>query len=86
VSELAPGITTATGTLNKTYRKGGAMPSTSKKQHRFMEAVAHGMKPRKGGPSQAVAKEFTEADKEVGAFRSSVKKRAAKIKAKRGRQ
>lgn len=62
------------------------MPSTSPKQHRFMEAIAHGMKPRKGGPSPAVAKDFVEADKEVGAFRSSVKKRSARIKAKRGRQ
>lgn len=43
------------------------MPSTSKKQHKFMEAVAHGMKPRGGkGPSKAVAKEFVAADKAKG--------------------
>jgi len=39
------------------------MPSTTDKQHRFMEAIAHGMKPRKNGPSVAVAKEFVAADK-----------------------
>lgn len=39
------------------------MPSKSAKQHRFMEAVAHGMKPKKGkGPSVKVAKEFVRAD------------------------
>lgn len=27
-----------------------------------MEAIAHGMKPRKGGPSKAVAQEFVNAD------------------------
>lgn len=40
------------------------MPSVSGKQHRFMEGIAHGMKPNKGkGPSVAVAKEFVQADK-----------------------
>ena len=40
------------------------MPSTSAKQHRLMEAVAHGWhKPGGGGPSPAVAKEFAAADK-----------------------
>lgn len=40
------------------------MPSKSAKQHRFMEAIAHGMKPKGGkGPSLAVAKEFVAADK-----------------------
>jgi hypothetical protein len=40
------------------------MPSKSAKQHRFMELIAHGGKPRGGkGPSQAVAREFVEADK-----------------------
>jgi hypothetical protein len=89
VSQLAPGITTATGTLAKTYRKAGAkMPSTSKAQHNLMEGIAHGWKPSgmKKAPPKSVAKDFVEADKEVGAFRSSVKKRNAKIKAKRGRQ
>lgn len=40
------------------------MPSVSGKQHRFMEGIAHGMKPTKGqGPSKAVAQEFVAADK-----------------------
>lgn len=45
------------------------MPSTSAKQHRFMEGIAHGMKPRSGkGPSPAVAKEFVAADKAEGKY------------------
>lgn len=40
------------------------MPSKSAAQHRFMEGIAHGMKPRGGnGPSKAVAQEFVQADK-----------------------
>ena len=40
------------------------MPSKSAKQHRFMEGIAHGMKPRSGkGPSVKVAQEFVAADK-----------------------
>ena len=43
------------------------MPSTSDKQHRFMEAIAHGAKPKSGhGPSKAVAKEFVDADEGKG--------------------
>lgn len=38
------------------------MPSVSGKQHRFMEGIAHGMKPKGKGPSVAVAKEFVAAD------------------------
>lgn len=39
------------------------MPSVSAKQHRFMEGIAHGMKPKSGkGPSKAVAQEFVQAD------------------------
>jgi hypothetical protein len=34
------------------------MPFKSKKQERFFQAIAHGMKPRKGGPSKAVARKF----------------------------
>lgn len=47
------------------------MPSTTPKQHRFMAAVAHGMVPRKGGPSQAVARDFLDADESTGKFMSS---------------
>ncbi len=39
------------------------MPSTTKKQARFMRAVAHGWKPdRVKGPPRKVAKEFMRAD------------------------
>jgi len=39
------------------------MPSVSKKQHNYMEMIAHGGKPSGGkGPSVAVAKEFVKAD------------------------
>jgi hypothetical protein len=34
------------------------VPATSQAQYRFMQGIAHGMKPRSGGPSPAVAKEF----------------------------
>lgn len=40
------------------------MPSKSARQHRFMQAIAHGWKPDKGqAPPVAVAKEFVAADK-----------------------
>lgn len=40
------------------------MPSVSAKQHRLMEAIAHGAKPKTGhGPSQAVAAEYVAADR-----------------------
>ena len=40
------------------------MPSTSKKQHRFMEAVAHNPSfAKKTGVPQSVGKEFSNADK-----------------------
>ncbi len=39
------------------------MPSTSGKQARFMQAVAHGWKPKgKKGPGVKVAREFVAAD------------------------
>lgn len=51
-----------------------------------MHAVAHGWKPDKiKGPPVSVAKEFTEADKEVGHLKTSVKKRSDKIRRRRGR-
>lgn len=35
------------------------MPAKSAAQYRFMQGIAHGMKPNKGiGPSPALAKEF----------------------------
>lgn len=37
------------------------MPAKSAKQYRFMQGIAHGMKPRKGvGPSKEVAREMIE--------------------------
>lgn len=46
------------------------MPSKSAKQAKFMQAVAHGMKPKSGkGPSPAVAREFVNADKAAGKYR-----------------
>jgi hypothetical protein len=38
------------------------MSSSSPAQAKFMRAVAHGMKPRGNGPSQAVGQEFMAAD------------------------
>ena len=40
-----------------------------------MAAVAHGMKPRKGGPSKAVAKEFNKADKGSKLLSNAMKKK-----------
>jgi hypothetical protein len=34
------------------------MPAKSEKQYKFMQAVAHGMKPKKGNLSKSIAKEF----------------------------
>lgn len=43
------------------------MPSKSKKQHRFMEAVAHSPEfAKKAGISQKVGKEFADADDKAG--------------------
>jgi len=39
------------------------MPSSTKKQARFMRAVAHGFKPDKKAPPVSVAREFVKADK-----------------------
>jgi hypothetical protein len=44
--------------------EGAEMPSKTKKQAKFMAAVAHGWKPSKRkAPPVAVAKEFNTADK-----------------------
>jgi len=34
------------------------MPAKSPAQYKLMAGIAHGMKPKWGGPSEAVAKEF----------------------------
>lgn len=45
------------------------MPSKSKKQHDFMEAVAHNPEfAAKAGVSQKVGKDFADADKKSGKF------------------
>ena len=55
------------------------MPSTSKKQHNFMAAIAHNPAfAKKVGVSQAVGKDFNEADKgrkfkQGGAMKSDMK-------------
>lgn len=47
------------------------MPSTSAKQHRFMEAVAHNAKfAKKAGVPQKVGKDFAAADKASGKFKA----------------
>ena len=54
------------------------MPSKTPKQAKFMKAVAGGMKPRGGGPSRAIAKEYVKADmlrgkkKATGGYGASV--------------
>jgi hypothetical protein len=45
------------------------MPSTSRKQHRFMEAIAHDRAfAKKVGVAQSVGKDFTDADKTSGRY------------------
>jgi len=52
------------------------MPSTSAKQHRFMEAVAHSAKfAKKAGVKQSVGKDFAAADKASGKFKSKAAKK-----------
>lgn len=47
------------------------MPSTSKKQHAFMEAIAHSPKfAKKAGVPQSVGKDFAKADKSQGKWKS----------------
>lgn len=51
------------------------MPSKTPKQAKFMAAVAHGMKPRAGGPSKAVAKEFNRADTGTKRLSNAIRKK-----------
>jgi hypothetical protein len=47
------------------------MPSTSKKQHNFMEAVAHSAAfAKKAGVPQSVGKDFAKADDNAGLTKS----------------
>lgn len=62
--------------------RGFEMPSRSQAQHRMMEAIAHGAKPKSGkGPSKAVAQEFVAADKG-----KSVSKLPKHVPPKRGKK
>lgn len=46
------------------------MPSTSDKQHNFMEAIAHDKKfAQKAGVPQSVGQDFADADKTAGKFK-----------------
>ncbi len=50
------------------------MPSKSKKQHNFMEAVKHSASfAEKAGVPQAVGRDFAAADKKSGKFKSAGK-------------
>ena len=52
------------------------MPSTSEKQHRFMEAVAHSPEfAKKAGVPQSVGKDFAAADDKAGITKKPPKKR-----------
>lgn len=45
------------------------MPSTSQKQHRFMQAIAHSPEfAKKAGVPQSVGKKFTLADRLMGKY------------------
>jgi hypothetical protein len=55
------------------------MPSTSGKQHRFMEAVAHNPAfAKKAGVPQSVGKDFAAADKAKAAKTASTAKQLTK--------
>lgn len=63
--------------------EGLAMPSVTRKEHNFMQAVKHGFKPtREKGPSKAVAAEFVAADKAAGKFQGH-RGRMERLKSKR---
>lgn len=55
------------------------MPSTSDKQHKFMEAVAHSPEfAKKAGVPQAVGKDFAKADDKAGITKTHKGKPAKK--------
>lgn len=55
------------------------MPSTSPKQHRFMEAIAHSKKfAKKVGVKQSVGKDFAKADKASGKYRKKQPKKRSR--------
>lgn len=57
------------------------MPSTSDKQHRFMEAIAHNKEfAKKAGVPQSVGQDFANADKKSGKFMKKKKAILTKVK------
>ncbi len=60
------------------------MPSTSDKQHKFFEAVAHSKKfAKKAGISQKVGKDFAEADDAAGITKTHDGKPAKKSRSQK---
>lgn len=54
------------------------MPSKSKKQHAFFEAIAHSPEfAKKAGVSQSVGEDFVNADKSTGKYQPKRKSKAA---------
>lgn len=52
------------------------MPSSTRRQHNFMEAIAHDPKfARKVGVAQKVGKDFAAADKKAGKFKAKRKRK-----------
>lgn len=94
MSQLAPAITTATGTLNKTYRKGGAVAEPRDKVEKTLHEFKHGdlHSGSKHGPKvtsrkQAIAialEQQRKEDEDTGGLSSAVKRRTAKIKSRHG--
>lgn len=57
------------------FRRIYQLPSSSKKQHRFMTAIAHNPKfAKEAGVPQSVGKDFEAADKKQSKFQSRKKK------------
>ena len=55
------------------------MPSTGRKQHNFMEAIAHSPAfAKKVGVPQKVGRDFANADKAAGKFKPKPKRRKRK--------
>jgi len=56
------------------------MPSSSDKQHRFMEAIKHSPAfAAKAGVPQSVGREFADADEQSGKFRKKSKPKLSEI-------
>ena len=61
------------------------MPSVSRKQHKFMEAIAHSPEfAKKAGVPQSVGEDFASADKAAGRYRKKSVKQNYRKEAKDG--